>query len=122
MNLAKDIMLCILFACMFCVVLIGAYLQYDLITIDKCNNSIIDAQLSVIKEDLIKIRAQEAKIKALRCESLDLQEVLAVIQREKSVIKSKYKELERDLTRTKIELAKIKIEYKKLEELKDDTE
>ncbi len=78
MNIIKDLMLCLLFLCMFAVLLLFAQLNSEIQSSSMQHDVIIHSQVKVIYEDMVLIRKQKQEIDELKSELVDIKELYFV--------------------------------------------
>ena len=116
MNIVKDLILAILFLCMLGVLLIFMDFQNELRSMAHQDSVIITSQVKIIETNLIKIYSQENKINELRCESIDLQEVVLRIQRKKNTVDFKLEVASKELKKVTDDNYYLKKTIKNLKE------
>ena len=120
MVIIKDLVLTVLFLCMFGVLLCFAELQIDLRSSAIQNSVIINSQTRVIQDGIETSVEQRHKINCLKVDMMDLREVLLILQKNEDLLEEEVKGLKSE--NKKLERIGKNLLYKieKLERNKDE--
>ena len=116
MTIIKDLILTILFLCMFGVLLCFIELRSELRSSIIQNSITVNSQTRIIENNIELSMEQKYKINSLRIKIMDLREVLLVLQKKVEMAEDETKELKLEIK--KLERSKRNLLYKmeKLEE------
>ena len=121
MVIIKDLILVILFLCMFGVLLCFAQFQHELRSSAIQNDITINAQVRIIQSSFEAALEQMHKINGLKVDVMDLREVLLVLQKNEEMSEHEIKELKTENKRLERNKRDLLYKIEKLEkEIKDE--
>ncbi len=115
MTIIKDLILTILFLCMFGVLLCFMQLQNELRSSVVQNDITICSQSKIIENSFETTLKQKYQIQCLRIEIMDLREVLLVLQKKEDLSKEETKELKLEIKKFKRVNGRLLIKIEELE-------
>ena len=115
MAVIKDLVLTIVFLCMFGVLLCFVHLQNELRSSVIQNDVTINTQVKVIQSSFELSTQLRHKVNSLKVDVIDLREVLLVLQKKEEISGDEVRELKLDITRLKRNKRKLLYQIEKLE-------